>query len=470
MQEGGTDVNTGIQDRLSRIINSQFALGILIAVVTIASWYLWQNWGRSQLLAMGLGGIAFVGLLFTYPVIGAALAAFSMITNVTVIHPSALSMVMLLTLVIIIIRKLVAGDATWTVTPFAIMGVLFAIFHLCSALWADSYRYFEWTTFFRIALVIIVFAEAVKTRRDFLIVLLAAQTATIVTGILTVQSAAEFYITGAADKLAQSVGYIEQSRFYGIWPEPNMMALSQMPLIGISLVVLRTRVSFWIRLISFIAIGAGLVTVLLSMSRGAALSTLLLLLAVASADRYRYRLAASVAVLVIVVISVLPMDIVGRMASLTSPNTDSSINQRSELLFGGMRMIEASFPWGVGAGNYRLYSMDYANGLPHGMIAHNTYIDVLAEAGLIGILLFGGMMYSLYRGIRWRDRRLIPDDIATNMNIGLGAALLALTLGMAFSSSAGYSVFWFYFTLISMAPILYSNRSVSLDPNNARIE
>jgi hypothetical protein len=79
-------------------------------------------------------------------------------------------------------------------------------------------------------------------------------------------------------------------------------------------------------------------------------------------------------------------------------------------------------------------------------------------------------MYSLYRGIRWRDRRLIPDDIATNMNIGLGAALLALTLGMAFSSSAGYSVFWFYFTLISMAPVLYSNRSVSLDPNNARIE
>jgi hypothetical protein len=445
-------------------------MGILVAVIAIVSWYLWQNWGRAQLLAMGIGGIAFVGLMFTYPVIGAALAAFSMISNITVIHPSALSAVMLLTLIILVIRKLTAGDVTWSVTPFMIMGVLFAVFHMCSVLWAGSYRYFEWTPFLRIALIIIVFSEAIKTRRDFLVVMLAAQAATIVTGILTVQGAAEFYLTGAADELAQSVGYIEQSRFYGIWPEPNMMALSQMPLIGISLVVLRTRVSFWIRLISFIAVGAGMVTVLLSMSRGAAVSSLLLLFAVASADRYRYRLAAAVAILAIIVISIVPMDIVGRMASLTSPKTDSSINQRSQLLFGGMRMIEASFPWGVGAGNYRLYSMDYANSLPHGMIAHNTYIDVFAEAGLVGIILFGGMLFALYRGIRWRNRKLVPDDIASNMNVGLGAALLALTLGMAFSSAAAYAVYWFYFTLISLVPILYSNRSISLNPNSVRAD
>jgi O-antigen ligase len=470
MQENGIEVYKGLHSRLTRLIHSQWALGVLIAVIVVASWYLWQNWGRSQLLVMGLGGIVFIGLLFTYPVIGAALAAFSMISNMTVVHPSALSAVMLLTLIILVIRKLTAGDATWTVTPFVIMGILYAVFHLCSALWAGSYRYLEWTAYLRIILVIIIFSEAIKTRRNFLVVLLAAQAATIVTGILTVQGAAEFYITGAADELAQSVGYIEQSRFYGIWPEPNMMALSQMPLIGISLVVLRTRASFWLRLISFVAVGAGMITVLLSMSRGAAVSSLLLIFAIASADRYRYRLAAGVAILAIIVISIVPMDIVGRMASLASPKTDSSINQRSQLLFGGIRMIEASFPWGVGAGNYRLYSMDYANSLPHGMIAHNTYIDVFAEAGLVGIMLFAGMLYSLYQGIRWRGRKLIPEDIASNMNVGLGAALLALTLGMAFSSASAYAVYWFYFTLISLVPILYRTRSISFDTNNARLD
>jgi hypothetical protein len=462
-------VNAGIQTRLSRLTHSQLAMGLIVAVIAIASWYLWQNWGRTQLLAMGIGGIAFIGLMYSYPVIGAALAAFLMISNLQIFLPSSLSALLLLTLVIIIIRKLVSGDMSWTVTPFTILGMLFIVFHLCSALWAGSYRYFEWTPFLRIALIIIVFSEAVKTRRDFLIVLLAAQTGALLTGYMTVRSAAEFYLTGAADKLAQSVGYIEQSRFFGIWDEPNMMALSQAPVIGISLVVMRTRMSFWIRLISFFAAGAGMVTVMLSLSRGATLCTILLLLAVASADRHRYRIAVGVALLAIVVISILPVDIIGRMTSLASPNADSSISQRSQLLFGGMRMIEASFPMGVGAGNYRLYSMDFANSLPHGMIAHNSYIDTFAEAGIIGIILFGGMLFALYRGVRWRNRKLIPDDIASNMNVGLGSALLALTLGMAFFSAASYSVFWFYFALIGLAPVLYGDRSVSTESNSSRV-
>jgi hypothetical protein len=447
--------------RLQLFLSSQWGLAIATALLFVVGWLLWENWSRAHLFAMGLGGLLAGGLLFVYPILGISLAAFTMVSNVTEYIPGSLTPILLLTLGIVIVKKLLSGDTNWTVTPFTKIAILFAIVHLVSAVWAGSYRYFEWGNFYRIILILIVFTEVVKTRQDFLMVILAAQAGTIMTGIMTVQSAADFYMTGAAEELAGNVGYIDQSRFFGIWDEPNLMALTQVPVLGMSIVLMRTRMAFWMRLISFTAVCAGLVTVMLSLSRGAALCTLLLLLTIAIADKHRLRILTGITVLAGIVITILPVDLIGRMATLLKPGSDASIGQRSELLFGGMRMIEDSFPFGVGSGNYRLYSMDFADTLPHGMIAHNTFIDIFAEAGLLGIMLFCATLFALYGTIRWRGRRLDPQDMEGNLHIGLSGSLLAVTLAMAFLSAAGYAVFWFYFTMISLLPVVFdSSRTI----------
>ena len=446
--------------RIQSILNSQIALALVAALFIILAWYLWQNWGRAYLVAVGLIGIVAGSFLFSFPVLGVSIAIFGIVSNVVEFVPGLTSPLLLVTLGIIIVRKLLAGDTQWTVTPVMKWGLLFLLIHMLSTLWADSYRFFEWSLFYRAAFILIIANEVVKKPQDFLIILIGAQAGTILTGILTVQGAAEFYLSGAAAQIAGAVSDIENSRFFGIWFEPNSMALTQVPVIALSLVLVRTtNLPFWIRLSSFIAVGAGLVTVLLSLSRGAMLCTVAVLIMIALADKYRYQIISGVILLAVIVISVLPVDIIGRMASLAEPKADSSIGQRSALILGGIEMIEDSFPLGVGATNYRLYSMDYANRLTRGLIAHNTYIDVFAEAGLAGITAFLGALFVIYRSLKWRARKLIPNDLGANLNVGLGAAVVAITMAMMFLSASGYICFWLFFALAGVLPVVYSDKA-----------
>ncbi|MBU1637651.1 hypothetical protein KKC97_08310, partial [bacterium] len=118
-------------------------------------------------------------------------------------------------------------------------------------------------------------------------------------------------------------------------------------------------------------------------------------------------------------------------------------------------MIQESFPFGVGPGNYRLYSMDYANKLAGGMISHNAFIDALAEAGALGIFLYLGAIFMLYKTLKWRDRKLIPDNLGENLNVGFGAVLIGLTLAMAFLSSAEYPIFWMFYAMTALLPLVF---------------
>ncbi|MBU1920706.1 hypothetical protein KKG66_07660, partial [bacterium] len=68
-------------------MNSQLALSIAACLLVILAWYLWQNWGRAHLIAAGMVGIVAGGILFSYPILGASLAAFLMISNLTEFIP-----------------------------------------------------------------------------------------------------------------------------------------------------------------------------------------------------------------------------------------------------------------------------------------------------------------------------------------------------------------------------------------------
>lgn len=455
MQEQSQATANHPQEWFKRILNSQYALAGFSGCVVLTSWYLWLHWSRAPIAALGLVGAIAGGFLFAYPVLGASLAAFLMLSNLTEFVPGSVSPLLAVTLLVVVIKKIMAGDTSWVVTKFVKWGMMFLLIHMLSILWAGSYRFLDWSAFYRVALIALLMSEVVKTPKDFIIVILGAQAGAILTGILTVHSAAEFYLTGAADAISGSVAKIESSRFFGIWFEPNTMALSQVPVVGLSLVLMRTRIGFWLRLISMAALGAGLVTIMLSLSRGAMLCTIAMLFAIVITDRYKYQIISAVTVLALIVIAILPIDIVGRMASLTSPKADNSIGERSQLIIGGIKMIEDSFPLGVGPGNYRLYSMDYANRLEHGMISHNGYIDVFSEAGLFGFACFSLALVSLFRSVRWRGRRLKSDTLFENLNVGFSSILIAMTLGTVFLSASEYPIFWMFYTLIALFPILF---------------
>jgi O-antigen ligase len=69
---------------------------------------------------------------------------------------------------------------------------------------------------------------------------------------------------------------------------------------------------------------------------------------------------------------------------------DGSIQERYNLLIGGIRMFFDHPILGVGLGDFRVLSMDYGAGWDDE--AHNTYLEIATELGIIGIGIFLGLV------------------------------------------------------------------------------
>ncbi len=117
----------------------------------------------------------------------------------------------------------------------------------------------------------------------------------------------------------------------------------------------------------------------------------------------------------------------------------SAIMQRWDQVAGGLRCFAASPLWGIGLGTYREY------GAPS--IIHNTYVWLLAEMGLIGLVVL--LLLLVRVGRNWAAALR-----GTGWNLGLavgGTAAFAAMLGFAVGIEALYQrPLWLLFALAEL--------------------
>lgn len=112
-------------------------------------------------------------------------------------------------------------------------------------------------------------------------------------------------------------------------------------------------------------------------------------------------------------------------SNLTGTYTDDSIQGRSVKVSVGLAMFGDHPFLGVGRGNYRLYYQDYIRRLGGAEYdtqrdAHNLYLGIAAEQGLLGVAAFGGLLvaaiWRIRRARRWfaraGDRRMADLTVA----------------------------------------------------------
>lgn len=291
---------------------------------------------------------------------------------------------------------------------------------------------------------------AVRDRRDavrVLAVIVLGAAIAAVTGIASGADAAE----AAYARAAGAVG------------DPNELAAGL--LVGGTLAAafaLNPRVALPWRLAAGGASLLCLVGIVLTLSRGGLLGVIAAtVLAVVMGGRWRPRIAAACAVLVLCG--------VGYFAAVASlPAKERVMNVgggsgRVDLWTVGSRMVEDEPIRGVGGGQFATSSVHYllAPGaiergeyiLLEPKVAHNTYLEVVAELGVIGGVLFGSIalfcvgcaIRAVGRFRRSGDERM--EILARGFVIGLGGYLVTLL----FISENYSKLMWI---LLGLGPVL----------------
>jgi O-antigen ligase len=299
-----------------------------------------------------------------------------------------------------------------------------------------SYPDDVWTSLIehgKIFLVALVAVNAVRTMaqvRYFMLFVLAAYV------LFPVRSTLVNYVTGNTI-LGRAIGPF----MYG---NPNDLAAVSILVLGPALAVWASeaRRSLY-RWIGSAAAAALIVTVVLTQSRGGfvALAAMALPSGIALA-RQRSRAVLSVAAILALALYVAPVGFWQRMGGLRKAisletvgemDPEGSARQRFALVQTAARMVGDHPVLGVGLGAYSQANADYSPALG-ARDTHDTYLNIAAETGLPGLLLFLALVTNVLRGTRAARRRAALVSPALHerlrwLQYGLTGYLIAALFG-----------------------------------------
>lgn len=445
-----------------RINKQDWILAGLVAGLAVATALLWPNSSRAQqftiLVAAGILGLTYA----RYLEIAAFALGFLMTSGVSIFVGSSTSMLLAFTLVILVLRKLLAADFRWRLGSFVLVAALFSAYMQVTGLWAEQLNFYDWSFALRVLPTVVIVSELMGSQNAFLALFIGCSVGMIFTSVSAIKTAAEFFTTGVADQLIQTYGRLDQSRFYGHWEDPNVMCMSLTAYLGGVIALWRSRLHGIIRLVAMVAVVTCIAAILLSMSRTGLIGLVVAIGLMLAVERRRILLTSIVVAVVIVLVSVFPLELFARVTSLLSG--DGSASERLDLVLSGWKLFWNNPVLGGGLGSYQndvLYLMPF---LPHGFISHNTFVDIAVDGGVVAILIFFVGLAWAYSGLNWKKWAIDPSDTASVINSGLRACLVASTSSLFTMSAMSFVPFWNVFTMCAVFSMVVTPPSHSFIP------
>jgi len=204
--------------------------------------------------------------------------------------------------------------------------------------------------------------------------------------------------TAAQLQAARGVEKWEETRYSIMGVNENDLGLMLAMCIPIMIyLVIRTRGSL-IRLFLWGQLVTCIVAILLTGSRGSLISAAIALLMLPLTIGYltgRHKLAAVLACAGVVVCGVffIPAGIWARLLGLSTELTKGTLTHRTLIWSAGLAAFRDHPFLGVGSGAFpaavlRIVDISY--------VAHNTFLSVLVELGVVGALLLIGLVFSMF--------------------------------------------------------------------------
>ncbi len=261
-------------------------------------------------------------------------------------------------------------------------------------------------------------------------------------------------------------------RLRGTIADPNQLAAVLVVALVLALALAAVTRSPARRLLLIGAASLALVSVFLTASRGGIVGLIAAMVTAIVLARGR-RWAAIAGVMAIVAASVVYIGLFDPGVANRYSTSDGG-NGRTDIWKVGWRMVEAHPVRGVGAGNFRDVSGQYLLTEPGAItasdqiidephFAHNVYLEVLAELGIVGLTLFGALVVaSIGTGVRAARGFARAGDASMELLSRAVVVALVSLLAMDFFLSDQFSKqLWLLLALCPALLAIAAGRSVA---------
>jgi O-antigen ligase len=236
--------------------------------------------------------------------------------------------------------------------------------------------------------------------------------------------------------------------------DPNYYSLSALLCVPLAYYMLRTKPSVWER---WFCIGTLIVTLLgltLAASRGGFLGLAAAVLMMAFRSKHRLRALAIAGVVILPLLALAPSSPLARLLNPDRSDREST-EHRKILARAGLDLFWAHPLTGIGPGNFKA-ALAQTGELTEFNVAHNTYISVMAEMGIPGILLFTGVIIATFTSLArvrrmGRARGLV---FATATAEALEVGLVGFLVAAYFLSAEMHRFFWLMVFMSMVLPPL----------------
>ena len=390
--------STTITDKIN-LTDNKFIIPLLIAISILLGVALLYSPGRSlfiYILAMA------VAVIFIEPFIGAMIYLILLYVRPFELYPVPIPVMKYLALLILsvwLLKVIIHRQRSFVKAPQNLLMIAFLAILMISQKTYIQGVVDTFSEFSKIVIIYFLLINLVIDERRLKVtiwILILCTTYLAIQGILLSEGIA----MGDINVVGSVVGE-NRVQSTGIFGDPNDMAMSLV--IGIPFIFYLFFVERLIlKKILLVVFGVLILyCILLTGSRGGMLGlvAVIFLLLRGKIGTFAGMVLAIICIVGLLVIA--PSSTTGRYKDVTS--RDSTAFSRIELWYYGWEMFKSSPIIGIGMGNYPEYAKGY--------VAHNSFVNVAAETGIIGLMIWIGLFYFAFKGLATIDKRA---DIISN--------------------------------------------------------
>jgi len=449
-----------------------------------------------RFLVAGIGlvaGLVLLVFLIVKPEIGLPILVFITFTRAPEVIPGIRELPSLSTilavflLAVIIFRRIYFNEPVENWHRQAIFFGAFGLIVLASLLYAKDQESVRsaLSEFIPDITITIVVAILLRSARDLRRVVWALLAAGILLGTLTTiqQLTGNFtnsYLGFSQVDFSNIVGAVDDYRVIGPALDPNSYGMYMVLLIPLAMDRLWNEHKLFLRIVALWSFLVVSLTIMFTFSRGAFLSLVFVLVLFFVHHPPKIRTILYLVVLGVVLLIFAPARYTDRLATLldfirdsgeTESNGGVDIRQAalSEPSFKGrlsenlvgLQMASDHPIFGVGYKNFEYYYQSYSRPLgidsrSEGRGAHNLYLEVAAEMGIIGLIWFGALQVIVIKGLRRaRDRfRLVRMDQEASMVIAFSISLAGFLFASIFRHLTYPRYVWLFYGILLAIPYI----------------